>query len=196
MEPFVVGLGGTLRENSSTEAALRIALDAAESAGARTQLFGGATLGNLPLYDPSRAKVDEAHRLLEALRLADAVIIASPGYHGSISGLVKNALDYIEDLRADARPYLSGRAVGCISAAFGWQAAVTTLQTLRGIAHALRGSPTPLGAAVNSATTQVVYGQKLDHSVEFQLATVGRHAYEFGRAFSTMPGDSLQAPAN
>jgi FMN reductase len=77
--------------------------------------------------------------------------LGSPGYHGSISGLVKNALDYAEDLRADVRPYFSGRAVGCIATAGGWPGAVNTLGALRDIVHALRGWPTPLGAAINSA---------------------------------------------
>jgi FMN reductase len=83
--------------------------------------------------------------------LADGIILGSPGYHGSISGLVKNALDYAEDLRTDVRPYFSGRAVGCIATAGGWLGAVNTLGALRDIVHALRGWPTPLGAAINSA---------------------------------------------
>ncbi len=83
--------------------------------------------------------------------MADGIILGSPGYHGSISGLVKNALDYAEDLRSDARPYFSGRAVGCIATAAGWPGAVNTLSALREIVHALRGWPTPLGAAINSA---------------------------------------------
>ena len=83
--------------------------------------------------------------------MADGIIIGSPGYHGSISGLIKNALDYAEDLRTDVRPYFSGRAVGCIATAGGWPGAVNTLGALREIVHALRGWPTPLGAAINSA---------------------------------------------
>lgn len=174
MQPFIVGLGGTVRAQSSTESALRIALDAAKDNGARTELFGGSALARLPMYDPDSPKVEEALRLVDALRRADGVIIASPGYHGSVSGLVKNALDYVEDLREDDNPYLSGRAVGCVTTAYGWQAAVTTLQTLRSIVHALRGWPTPLGAAINSASTRVAYGQQTDEQVAFQLTTVGR----------------------
>ncbi|MUL46093.1 NAD(P)H-dependent oxidoreductase [Mycobacterium sp. CBMA293] len=172
--PYIVGLGGTLRPNSSTESALRIALQEAQSAGAQTELFGGSDLARLPMYDPESDNVDEAVRLVEALRRADGVIIASPGYHGSVSGLVKNALDYLEDLRDDDSPYLSGRAVGCVTTAYGWQAAVTTLQTLRSIVHALRGWPTPLGAAINSATTRISYGEEPEERVGFQLRTVGR----------------------
>ena len=87
---------------------------------------------------------------MRAVSAADGLIIASPGYHGGISGLVKNALDYVEDLRGDPRPYLDGRAVGCVATAAGWQAAGSTLQALRAVVHALRGWPTPLGVAVNS----------------------------------------------
>lgn len=180
MQSLVVGLGGTLRTSSSSEAALRIALDAAESAGARTDLFGAAELASLPMYDPERTVSWQAQRLVDALRVADGVIVASPGYHGSISGLVKNALDYVEELRDDERPYFSGRSVGCITTAYGWQAAVTTLQTLRSIIHALRGWPTPLGAAINSAETRIVQGQLPDERALFQLRTVGLEVCTLG----------------
>jgi FMN reductase len=128
-------------------------LSAARAAGARTNLISGPLL-QLPLYQPDNPERCEGARSLVAeLALADGIIIGSPGYHGSISGLVKNALDYAEDLRTDARPYFSGRAVGCIATAAGWPGAVNTLGALRDIVHALRGWPTPLGAAINSAET-------------------------------------------
>src|SRR5450631_4747055 len=149
--PYIVAIGGTLRANSTTERAMRYVLDAAQRAGARTRLISGSSL-QLPMYEPGNPeRSDEARELVAELALADGIILGSPGYHGSISGLVKNALDYAEDLRTDARPYFSGRAVGCIATAAGWPAAVNTLGALRDIVHALRGWPTPLGAAINSA---------------------------------------------
>lgn len=152
----VVGIGGSLREDSQSERALRIALAGAEQAGAKVTTISGTDLV-LPFYDPAVAdRPAAAVRLVEELRHADGVILVSPGYHGTISGLVKNALDYLEDLREDERVYLDGRAVGCVAAAHGWQAAVTTLTALRSIVHALRGWPTPLGGAVNSA--EVMFG--------------------------------------
>ena len=130
---------------------MRHALSAAQRAGARIKLISGSSL-QLPLYQPENTERGDGARFLVAeLALADGIIIASPGYHGSISGLVKNALDYAEDLRTDARPYFSGRAVGCIATAGGWPGAINTLAALRDIVHALRGWPTPLGAAINSA---------------------------------------------
>lgn len=148
--PYIVAIGGTLRPGSSTEKAMSHVLRAAERAGARTRLLSGPSL-QLPMYQPENAeRTDGARDLVAQLAKADGIILGSPGYHGSISGLVKNALDYAEDLRNDRRPYFSGRAVGCIATAGGWPGAVNTLSALRDIVHALRGWPTPLGAAINS----------------------------------------------
>jgi len=152
--PWIVGIGGTMRAGSSSEAALRFALSAAEKLGARTEIFAGPDL-NLPLYAPELPKRSaEAGLLVAALRRCDGIIVSSPGYHGSISGLVKNALDYVEDMRGDSRVYFEGRAVGCIVCAQGWQATGSTLAALRSVVHSLRGWPTPLGVTINSSETR------------------------------------------
>lgn len=148
--PLVVGIGGTTRTGSSTERALRVALAALERRGARTLLFAGADI-DLPNYSPERTADARALKIISALREADGVIIGSPGYHGGISGLVKNALDYLEETSRDSRPYLESRPVGCIATAAGWQGAIVTLVALRGVVHALRGWPTPMGIAINTA---------------------------------------------
>ncbi|CRK61021.1 NADPH-dependent FMN reductase family protein [Alloactinosynnema sp. L-07] len=186
MTVSVVGIGGSLRTDSQSERALRIALAGAAEAGAKTTALSGADLV-LPFYDPAvPERSREAMRLVDELREADGVILVSPGYHGTVSGLVKNALDYVEDLRDDTRPYLDGRAVGCIATASGWQASVTTLQALRSVVHALRGWPTPLGAAVNSA--EVLFdggGECSDPQVSTSLRTIGLQVVEFALARAT-----------
>lgn len=178
--PFIVGLGGTLSPASSSERALRHALDAAAAHGARTQLFTAEAL-DLPMYTVDRsARTPAAIELVDALAKADGVIIASPAYHGGISGLVKNALDYIEDLRDHPRPYLDGRAVGCIVCAYGWQATTTTLVSLRSTVHALRGWPTPLGVAINS--TQPTFdesGRVVDEHCAGQLSLMSAQVLDF-----------------
>lgn len=172
----IVAIGGTTRPNSSTERALALTLQAAEEAGATTTHFAGDELMALPMYDPEVAdRVEVAQRLCAELRRCDGVIIGSPAYHGSISGLVKNALDYTEDLRDDDRVYFAGRSVGVVATGYGWQGVVATLQTLRQIAHALRGHPTPLGAGINSLETKFADdGSCSDDKAAFQLATVGQ----------------------
>jgi FMN reductase len=180
----VLGIGGSTRASSSSEAALRIALAAASGLGADTDIVAGPDL-ILPIYEHGAADSDlRAQALIEKLRWADALIVASPGYHGSMSGMIKNALDYVEELRSDPRVYCDGLAVGCIAVADGWQAAVTTLQSIRATVHALRGWPTPLGAALNNGAGGVPLfaadGGCADEGVRGQLETVGRQVVSFG----------------
>ena len=149
--PLILGIGGTTRPGSASERALRHALAHARALGARTELLTGPQLV-LPIYVPSDGERDPAVRTLtSALRRANGILVASPGYHGSLSGLIKNALDYAEDLREEQPPYLEDRAVGLIACATGWQATGATLAALRSIVHALRGWPTPLGVAINTS---------------------------------------------
>jgi FMN reductase len=175
-------MGGTTRASSSTERAVRAALAAAEAEGAEVTMLGTDALV-LPLYAPERPERDEGmKRLVTLLRDADGIIVGSPGYHGGISGLMKNALDYIEDMRGDERPYLSGRAVGCIVSAAGWQAGVTTLTALRSVVHALRGWPTPLGVCFNS--TERAFddaGRCTSEPLDAQLKILAREVTSFAR---------------
>lgn len=148
--PFIVGLGGTTRPASTSERALHVALARARELGCEVQAFGSQQLPQEP-YDPAQVERSaNARALVEALRRCDGVVVATPAYHGGISGLLKNAIDFTEDLRGDARVYLDGRAVGCIVCAEGPQAMGSTLASLRAIVHALRGWPTPYGATINS----------------------------------------------
>ena len=179
---YIVAVGGTLRPGSSTENAMRFVLTAAERAGARTKLLCGLDL-QLPMYQPENAERSEAARnLVSQLAQADGIVLGSPGYHGSISGLIKNALDYAEDLRTDARPYFTGRAVGCIATAAGWPGAINTLSSLRDIVHALRGWPTPLGAAINSSERVFdEHGQCLVPRVADMLEIIAKEVIGFAR---------------
>lgn len=183
MKPLVVGIGGSIRAASSGERALRLALQAAEEAGANTRIFSGSFLARLPIYGPENPERNREQReLVDAVRCADGLILASPGYHGGISGLVKNGLDLLEDLRDDRRCYLEGRAVGCIITASGWQAIGSSLAGLRSIIHALRGWPTPLGAGLNTAERIFdATGTCIDPSAAQQLTTVGRQVVEFAQ---------------
>lgn len=180
LRPFIVGIGGSTRRSSSTDKALSLALASAAAMGAKTRLFSGADL-LLPPYDyDDSAGMAAANPMLAALKTCDGILLASPSYHGSISGLLKNALDYVEALRAGDTPYFDGKAVGCIALASGWQGVGTTLVTMRSVVHALRGWPTPMGAAINTTTPFVdADGECTDPSVKFQLETLARQVVEF-----------------
>ncbi|MGE4322778.1 MAG: NADPH-dependent FMN reductase [Sphingobium sp.] len=175
----IVGVGGTLRPRSSTELAIRAVLAEAEALGATTHMFAGPEL-DLPMYAPGGS--DAAAGFIDALRAADAIILGSPGYHGGISGLVKNALDYTEEMAKDADAYFTGKAVGCVATGAGWQGANTTLSALRSVVHALRGWPTPLGIALNSREPLFdADGKSLFPEVSAQFALMAQDLMAFAQ---------------
>jgi FMN reductase len=179
-KPYIIGIGGTTRANSSTEKALKVALRAADALGAETKLLGAEALA-LPMYAPENPdRTPAAQQFVADVRRADGIILGSPGYHGGISGLVKNAIDYVEDLSKDASPYFQGRAVGLVATGAGWQGAVATLAALRSIVHALRGWPTPLGVPVNTLEPCFdAEGNCVSPKLKEQLEILAREVVDF-----------------
>ncbi|WP_187335936.1 NADPH-dependent FMN reductase [Novosphingopyxis iocasae] len=188
MSVKIVAIGGTVSSPSSTEMALRAATQPAIEAGAHVDVFGGEYLSDLPFYrGPGHAK-DTGREMVEAVRQSDALILAAPGYHGTVSGLVKNALDYLEDLAKDSRPYLHGRSVGLIATAYGDQASMSTLLTMRSIVHALRGWPTPMGATVRTYPGLFSpEGECLDDRARMQLRLVGEQSLNGAMSLQGFP---------
>ncbi len=119
--PLIVGIGGTLREQSLSRAALAATLDIAVAQGARAAMLDLREL-DLPIFHPAkeldgyepvqRASIE---RLLDTCASADAMIWASPTYHGTLSGAFKNALDFLEFMSNDTPPYLTGKPIGLIA---------------------------------------------------------------------------------
>jgi FMN reductase len=181
--PFVVGIGGSNRAGSLTDQLLRAALAEASKSGAQTVMFGGSYLARLPVFDAEEPSSDDnsASELIRAVAEADGLLIGTPGYHGGMSGLVKNALDHLELLRDDPRPYLDGRAVGLIVTAAGWQAVGSTLVALRSTIHALRGWPTPFGVTINSAERVLGDDGEFTAAVARALHLVATQVVEFAR---------------
>lgn len=180
---LIVGIGGTVAASSSSDNALRLCLDEAERLGAEVRLFAGPFLKTLPMYDPtSTEELPQVRELVEALRAASGVVLSSAAYHGSVSGMLKNALDYTEDLAQDDRVYFSGVPVGTIAVAKGWQAGGNTLVTLRAIVHSLRGWPTPYGCVVNTTSAGPTTPSGIA-AAEEGLRTVAREVVFAARAF-------------
>lgn len=180
--PLIVGLGGSIRPASVSERALGIALEHLARRGCRTHLIGHAEIP-LELFDPAEPdRSERAASLVARIREADGLIIGTPSYHCGVSGIVKNAIDFIEDLRTDERPYLDGRAVGIIVCADGMQAIGPTIGSLRDIVHSLRGWPTPYaGAILNNGRPFGGDGQEADPAALRACQLVADEVFEFTR---------------
>ena len=185
----VVGIGGTLREGSSSLGALRRAIGAAGEAGAETELLDLREL-ELPMYEPGRPLAgygEGAEKLVEAMRGADALILSTAAYHGSLAGVTKNALDFAQHLSRDERPYFDGKVVGIVATAGGEMAGASTTGALVNVAHALRGTVAPLIVAVPRAwersdgdgnITDELYGGRLESLGRMVVNLASRLAYE------------------
>ncbi|MDT0346877.1 NADPH-dependent FMN reductase [Streptomyces litchfieldiae] len=149
--PHIVLVSGSLRVGSTSDRIATWCAEQCSAHGATTRVFTGAEL-DFPFYRPGLSEGHPGIReFLRELRRSDGVVLISPTYHGSVSGLLKNALDYVNDL-AGPRIFLDGRTIGCVAIGTGTQGTVSTLGTLRTISHALRGWPTPLGVVVTQAS--------------------------------------------
>ncbi len=110
-----------MRERSYSRAVVREALHIASELGAPTQMLDLRAL-NLPMYVPDFALPDypaehqEAiARLIDACQTAKVLIWSSPCYHGTVSGIFKNAIDFLELLSEATPAYLNAKAVGIIA---------------------------------------------------------------------------------
>jgi FMN reductase len=173
----IVGIGGTLRENSTSRWALERALRSAGQAGATTELLALNDL-RLPMYEPDKPLHEyepSVKQLVDAVRRADALIWSTAGYHGTLAGVTKNALEFIEFLSKEQRPYLSERVVGLIAVAGGDIAAVNAISALVHTVHSLRGNVAPL--LVPIATAHRVFdaqGNVVDGKYAARLDQLGR----------------------
>lgn len=129
----VLAISGSLRADSYNTALARAAAELAP-AGVEIELYDG--LGELPLYDGDLDSPDEApeavERLREAIRAADALLLVTPEYNGSISGVLKNAIDWASR-PAGSGAALWGRTAAIAGATTGQYGAIWAQQDLRRI---------------------------------------------------------------
>ncbi|MDO7908229.1 NADPH-dependent FMN reductase [Paenibacillus sp. JX-17] len=91
----------------------------------------------LPFYSADIEGMDTNVQVLQsAFAGTDAIVLATPEYHGSISGVLKNALDYL------GQSYFSGKAVLSVCSA-GGAVGVSSLQHLQAIIRNLHGINCP-----------------------------------------------------
>ena len=180
----IVGLGGSIASSSRSLAALEAALEGAASAGAETQLLDLREL-DLPMFDPERGELTQAvTELVEACHTADGMIWSSPMYHGTISGALKNALDWLRLLEDREPPYLHDKVIGLISTAGGTQG-LQAINTMEFATRALRGWAVPFVVPVASASRVFDQaGQTQYQSVERQLKALGGEVVRVAKRFA------------
>jgi len=181
----IVGLGGSMAKVSRSRAALVQALDGAASTGARTELLDIREL-DLPMYNPDEdAPTEAATRLIDSCYAADGMLWSSPMYQGTISGGLKNALDWLHLLRDRDPPFLHDKVIGLISAAGGTQG-LQAINTMEFAVRALRGWAVPYVVPVPAAAR--VFdpdGRIREQAVALQLKTLGEEVIRVAEKFAS-----------
>ncbi|MEX2105716.1 MAG: NADPH-dependent FMN reductase [Solirubrobacterales bacterium] len=133
----VLGISGSLRRDSLNSALLRAA---AERLPAGVELVEFERLREIPPYDADaelEAMPDAVRELREAIRGADAVLVATPEYNHSIPGVLKNALDWAS--RPAGESALMGKPAAAIGASTGMFGAVWAQAEVRKVLGAMGG---------------------------------------------------------
>ncbi len=176
----VVGLGGSIDGSSATVFALRTALRAAAAAGAQVQEFDLAQM-ELPMYRHGTPPTPMAQAWVDAAGQADALLWASPLYHGSVSGAFKNAIDYLELRSRAAPPYLSDKVVGLICCAGGSQG-LQAINAMEDMVRSLRGLTCPLVVPVAQSWQAFdAQGAPIDAQVAERLEQLGQELVRLAR---------------
>jgi len=170
-ETHVAALSGSLREGSYTRLATTRALDGVRAAGGTGELLDLREY-NLPPLNVDRDEQGGSQQLVDRVEAADAIILGSPMYHGSYSGVLKNALDYC------GFDEFEGKTVGLLAVA-GGSFPITTLEHLRSVCRALNSWVLPHQAAIPNVNSAFENGEFADAGTEKRVDTLGRRVVEY-----------------
>ncbi|PSP85326.1 FMN reductase [Halobacteriales archaeon QS_6_64_34] len=169
--PNVVGVVGSLRDESYTRVAIQRALEAAEDAGGTTELLDLREY-DLPVFDADDRDAGDAPEVTRRIRDADSILLGTPVYHGSYSAPLKNALDYC------GFDEFENKTVGLLAVA-GGGFPITALEHLRSVCRALNCWVIPHQAAVPRAREAVQRGAIIDDGIDERVARLGEEAVQY-----------------
>jgi FMN reductase len=171
----ITGICGSLSENGATLKALKVALSGAAEYDAETELLELRDL-DLVFYGsvPSDEYPPDVLKLRQAIRGSRGIILATPEYHGSLTGALKNMLDLmsIEDFET--------KIIGLVGVAGGHVGAIHSLNTMKTICRNLHCWVLPQEVSIaNSGNAFEKDGAMKDPVLEERLLNLGRQLVKF-----------------
>lgn len=170
----VVGLPGSLRGDSFTRRAVSIALEGASELGAETELVDLRDF-DLMFCDGEHHPEPPADvaRLQETIGSCHGLILGTPEYHGSYSGVLKNALDLL------GFDEMEGKMIGLVGVSGGVMGGLSALHELRSVGRSLHAWVVPQQATVPRARQAFDDNGAKDPKVDEHLRQVGRQVARF-----------------
>jgi FMN reductase len=171
----VVGVCGSLNPTGKTRAALSVALKGSAEYEAETRLIELRDY-ELVFYGSVRddGYPEDVHRLRQELREAQGIIIATPEYHGSLSGALKNMFDLMSTEEFEAK------IVGLIGVAGGQVGAIHSLNSMKNICRNLHCWVLPQEVSIAESGRVIGDdGSVIDKELEERLLNIGRQLVKF-----------------
>jgi len=191
----IIAICGSLRENSHTKRALEICLAGAEQVGVEIQMIDLRTY-NLVFCDGNTTGdyPEDVLKLREQVTSAHGVILGTPEYHGSYSGVLKNALDLM------GFEEFEGKMIGLVGVSAGALGANNAISTLRSVGRSLHAWVVPDQVSIPLADVVFADGN-IEAATEKRLLNLGRqvarfsylhssaHSQEFIKAWEAAPSN-------
>ena len=178
----VLGVASSMRKGSFSTHALKLVLEEAKKYGAGSQLLELREV-RLPIYDPSRSVSEElyqdvsGHRenvvdsVTAAINWADAFVLASPDFHGSMSGAMKNFLDYFWQ-------EFAGKTFGYIIASH--EKGLTVADQMRTSVRQCYGWSMPYNVSINGADDFDSSGNPINSTLANRIKMLARDLVTYG----------------
>jgi NAD(P)H-dependent FMN reductase len=179
----ILGVGGSMRQGSYSTLALKLVLEEAKKYQSESYML---ELGKiyLPLYNPSEASSDhtssynnnnnynDLEKITKTLKWADAFILASPDYHGSMSGALKNFLDYFWE-------EFAGKTFGYIVASH--EKGLTVVDQMRTAVRQCYGWSMPYNISINGEKDFDSNGNLVNSAPAKRIKMLARDLVTYGK---------------
>ena len=178
----VLGIGGSMRKGSFSTHALKLVLEEAKRYGSDSRVLELREV-RLPIYDPSGSVSEESYReingnrenvldtVTKAINWADAFVLATPDYHGSMSGAMKNFLDYFWE-------EFAGKTFGYIIASH--EKGLTVADQMRTSVRQCYGWSMPYNISINGANDFNSAGNPINSILANRIKMLARDLVTYG----------------
>ncbi|HQV30793.1 MAG TPA: NADPH-dependent FMN reductase [Calditrichia bacterium] len=172
----IIGISGSLREGSYTRKIVEIALEGSRAFGAQTRLIDLREY-RMAFYGEFENDEDyppDVQRFREEVKAADGIILGTPEYHASLSGVIKNALDFMSFEEVE------GKMIGLVGVSGGKLGAINALNSLRNIGRNLHAWVLPQQVSVPEAYQQFdEHGVMKNPELRERLLSIGELIAKF-----------------
>ena len=173
----VLGVGSSMRGNSYGTKALKFVLDMTKKYDTETRLLNLRET-KLPLFDPDESTEedtllsDELRKITDYVTWADAFLLVSPDYHGSMSGVMKNFLDHFWE-------EFAGKTFGYVCTSH--EKGLTAMDQMRTAIRQCYGWSLPYGVSINGELDFNTKGEIINDLLVKRLDMLAHDLITYGR---------------